>query len=358
MSTIVIVALTLLAVSVAVNIYIFVRKGASTRAVFRAKQEASNILDKAKQEAEKVVREAEISIREKLLAKEAEFEHQTRDKQRKFNDMERRLINKEENLERRVQVLERKEKDFSGKENRIFQKEKELAGQEEKINQLIKQEMVELERISGLTQEEAKNLLVRKIEDEAKLEAGQRLRHIEEETLGKSQALSLEIIIQAIQLASGGAPFGAPVVVNFDVMILARWGSGAHSRMMRQHSATVAGGGAVPTYVDSDDYSLGGTAARQITPAQAQGFRGNPSYGALYTNVDGLVNAGVAIAHNMGSATGAICLFGAGADIGLNKPVIQANATSVLTMTLQNAVVAALDNNMIFFVRPYSPSSI
>ncbi len=159
-------------------------------------------------------------------------------------------------------------------------------------------------------------------------------------------------------LASGGAPFGAPVVVNFDVMILARWGSGAHSRMMRQHSATVAGGGAVPTYVDSDDYSLGGTAARQITPAQAQGFRGNPSYGALYTNVDGLVNAGVAIAHNMGSATGAMCLFGHRANILLNKPAILGNATSATTMTLQNAVVAALDNSDIFFVRPYSPVAL
>lgn len=154
-------------------------------------------------------------------------------------------------------------------------------------------------------------------------------------------------------LASGGAPV-APTTVTCDVMILARWGSGLHSRYVRQHSATVAGAGAVPTYVDGDDYS-GATGCRQLTPAQAQGFRGNPSYGALYTNIDAIVNAGLEVFHNMGSSTGAMCLFSHVADIGLNKPAIQANATSVNSMTLQNAVVAAMNDEIVGFFRPYSP---
>jgi ribonuclease Y len=194
-----IVALALLAVSAAINVFILIRKSASGRAVLRARQEATAVLEKAKQEASKITREAELGAKEKLLAQEMEFERHTRDKQHKLNDMERRLINKEENLERRFQVLERKERDFSGKEKRLFQQEKEVEAREEKITQLLKKEMEELERISGLSQEEAKGLLIRKIEDEAKLEAGQRLRQIEEETRSKSQALAREIISQAIQ---------------------------------------------------------------------------------------------------------------------------------------------------------------
>jgi ribonuclease Y len=59
--------------------------------------------------------------------------------------------------------------------------------------------MEELERISGLTQEEAKGQLIKKIEDEARLEAVQSVRRIEEETREKSQGLAREIISQAIQ---------------------------------------------------------------------------------------------------------------------------------------------------------------
>ena len=199
MNPMLIVALALLAVSAAINVFILIRTSASGRAIFRARQEATAVMEQAKQEASKITREAELGAKEKLLAQEMEFERHTRDKQHKLNEMERRLINKEENLERRFQVLERKERDFSGKEKRVFQQEKELEAREEKINQLIKKEMEELERISCLTQEEAKGLLIRKIEDEAKLEAGQRLRQIEEDTRSKSQALAREIISQAIQ---------------------------------------------------------------------------------------------------------------------------------------------------------------
>jgi ribonuclease Y len=196
---VIIIVLALLAVSVAVNVFILIRKSASDRGIFRARQEATTVLDQAKQQANNITREAELAAKEKLLAQETEFERHTRERQHKLNDMERRLINKEENLERRVQVQERRERDFSGKEKQVFQREKALEAQEEKINQLIKKEMEELERISGLTQEEAKGLLIRKIEDEAKLEAGQRLRQIEEDTRAKGQALAREIISQAIQ---------------------------------------------------------------------------------------------------------------------------------------------------------------
>ena len=199
MNPAIIIVLVLLAVSVAVNVFILIRKSASDRGIFRARQEATTVLDQAKQQANNITREAELAAKEKLLAQETEFERHTRERQHKLNDMERRLINKEENLERRVQVLERRERDFSGKEKQVFQREKALEAQEEKINQLIKKEMEELERISGLTQEEAKGLLIRKIEDEAKLEAGQRLRQIEEDTRAKGQALAREIISQAIQ---------------------------------------------------------------------------------------------------------------------------------------------------------------
>lgn len=180
-------------------VLILVRKRAAVRAVFKANQEAKKILDEAKQEAEKTRREASLEAKEKYLNLKADFERQTRDRRRKINETERRLVNKEENLERKFQALERKERDFSGKESRLYQKEKEMEESEEKYNELMRKETEELERISSLTREEAKNMLVKKMEEEAKIEAAQAIRKIEEETKEKSSLVAREIIGQAIQ---------------------------------------------------------------------------------------------------------------------------------------------------------------
>lgn len=179
--------------------FYFIKKKSSGRALFKAEAEARAIIEQAKAEAEKATQKAALEVKEKFLNFEAEFDRQTRERRRKISEMERRLINKEETLERRFQALERKEREFLGKERRLSQRERELELEEEKLKILIKKQTEELERISGLSQEEAKSQLIKKIEDEAKLEAVQLLRKIEEETREKSQTAAREIISQAIQ---------------------------------------------------------------------------------------------------------------------------------------------------------------
>ena len=198
-STVLIVFGVLLLLSSITIIILILKKTAGVRAIFRAKQEAKEILEKAKQEEEKARREASLEAKEKYLNLKADFERQTRDRRHKHNEMERRLVHKEENLERKFQALERKEKDFSQKERSLYSREREITEQKEKCDQLIKQELEELERVSGLSQEEAKKELAKKVEEEAKLEAIQAVRRIEEETREKSQTLAREIISQAIQ---------------------------------------------------------------------------------------------------------------------------------------------------------------
>lgn len=178
---------------------VLIKKKSGARNLLTAKREAEEVIEKAKEEAEKITQKATLEVKEKSLNYEAEFDRQTRERRKKINEMERRLVNKEENLDRRFQALERKERDYAGKERRLYQMEKDIDIQDEKYKQLIKKETEELERISGLSQEEAKSQLVKKIEDEAKLEAVQSVRRIEEEAKEKSQTFAREIIGQAIQ---------------------------------------------------------------------------------------------------------------------------------------------------------------
>lgn len=180
-------------------IFLLLKRSRGLKGLLLAEAQAKEILGRAAEEAEKIKKQAEAEAREKDAARQAEFEAQTREKRRKLGELERRLLNKEEALERRYQNLERKERDLSAKERRLYGKEKELEALEQKITETLQKQTEELERIAGLTQEEARNTLIRKIEDEAKLQAVQAIRRVEEETREKSRALAREIISNAIQ---------------------------------------------------------------------------------------------------------------------------------------------------------------
>jgi ribonuclease Y len=189
----------ILVVASATIIFILVKKAGGTQAIFRAQQEAKGILEEAREEAQNIKREASLAAKERQLNLKAEFERQTRDRSRKLNELERRLVRKEENLERKYQVLEKKERDFSQNERRVFTRERELAEQEKEFQELRRKAVDEIERVASMTREEAKKELIKKMEDEAKLEAVQILRKIEDETREKGQGIAREIISQAIQ---------------------------------------------------------------------------------------------------------------------------------------------------------------
>ncbi|UCE43198.1 MAG: ribonuclease Y [Candidatus Aminicenantes bacterium] len=194
-----IVIAAILLVASATIIFILVKKTGGARAIFRAQQEAKEILGAAKEDAKKMQREASIAAKEKQLNLKAEFERQTRDRSRKLNELERRLVKKEENLERKFQIHEKKERDFAQKERRVFAREQELAEKEKGYQELKRKAVEEIERVANMSQEDAKRELMKKMEDEAKLEAVQILRKIEEETREKAQGTAREIISQAIQ---------------------------------------------------------------------------------------------------------------------------------------------------------------
>jgi ribonuclease Y len=180
-------------------VFLLLKRRSGYRAIFQAKKEAEEMLARARQEAEAIKQEARLEAREKDRARQVEFENRHKERQRKLSETERRLINKEENLERRYQALERKERDVSLKEKRLVEQEQALKAQESRIQETLDRAVAELERISGMTQEEARSTLIKKIEDEARLEAIATVRKVEEETREKANQLAREIISNAIQ---------------------------------------------------------------------------------------------------------------------------------------------------------------
>lgn len=199
MNTFLLGAIGFLALVCAVLIFIILKRSSGSRLLQNTKQEAETLLSRAKEDADKTRREASLEAKEKYLNLKSDFEKQTRERRRKFNDHERRLVQKEENLERKFQNLERKEKDFTHKEHRLSSRERELTEKEKKNQALASKALEELERIANLTKEEAKKELQSKIEEQAKLEAVQIVRKIEEEARDQGDAKARDIMSMAIQ---------------------------------------------------------------------------------------------------------------------------------------------------------------
>jgi ribonuclease Y len=198
-NTLIIAGLAALGIVAVVIIVVLLKKNAGVKGLVRAGHEAETALEQARAQADKLVKDAQQQAKTKLDSADSEFEFQTREKRRKLNETERRLVNKEENLDRKLQAVDRRDREVANKERRIAQQEKDVEALEEKGNALVQQQMQELERVAGLSQEDAKGQLIRKIEDEAKLEAVQMVRRIEEDTRARSRQLASEIISQAIQ---------------------------------------------------------------------------------------------------------------------------------------------------------------
>ncbi len=138
---------------------------------------------------------------------------------------------------------------------------------------------------------------------------------------------------------------GNPVAVTFDVMILARWGSGLHSSIARRH---LTGAGAV-----GDDYAAGDRAQ-----TMAAALTSLPSYAALYTNVDGIVAGpgGLVLTHNMGGNAGIVLggLTGAVGGGALGTFVIQSRTTTTVAATVAR-VDQDVANAVVVALRPWSP---
>ncbi len=176
----------------------FIKKIREEEIIRRAEDEAKGILNEAKREADSIIKEAKLEARDELYRSKVEFDKETKERRQELLTIEKRLMLKEENIDKKVEVLEKKEKNLEEKENILKNKENELSQKSDELSELIKKEKQELQRISGVTAEDAKRMLLKKIEEDVKYEANLLIKRAEEETKEKADRLAKEIISNAI----------------------------------------------------------------------------------------------------------------------------------------------------------------
>ncbi len=157
-----------------------------------AKNKAKEILDKAKTEAESAKREALVEVKEESLRSKKELEKETRDRKAELQHYENRVLKKEENLDRKTEQLERKEA-------KITLKEVELDKMKQELDEAHAKQVQELEKISGLTSEQAKEYLLKTVEDEVKHETAVMIKDLEAKAKDEADKKAKDMIITAIQ---------------------------------------------------------------------------------------------------------------------------------------------------------------
>ena len=168
-----------------------------------AQSEASRILADAKLRSETVIREAKLEVKDKLFKMKSEFDAETKETRAEIKRHEKRLITKEENIDRKNEQFDGREREMAQKEKRLSDRENEIQKNESKFHELISEQKKQLEKISGLTAEQAKELLLRAMENDARYEGAKLIKRIETETREEADKKSKKILSTAIQRYAG-----------------------------------------------------------------------------------------------------------------------------------------------------------
>lgn len=168
-----------------------------------AENGASRIIEAAKIKSEAVIKEAQIGAKDKLFKMKTEFDLETKETRAELKKREKRLIQKEESLDNKLEQIERREKENLRKEAILQKREENIENSEIKYNEIIEEQKKQLEIISGLSSEQAKELLLRAMENEARHDAAKLIKKIENEAKEEAEKKSKNIMATAMQRYAG-----------------------------------------------------------------------------------------------------------------------------------------------------------
>jgi len=171
----------------------------SAAEIGEAQRRAERLLEEAKREGEAKIREAELSAKEKLLAARSEFESASRQRRQELEEVEKRQAQREASLDRRSEEQNQKEKSLGASEKEIAQRERKLAESETELSRLIVEERAKLEHVAGLTAQQAREELVRTLENEARLDAANLVKRIEDEAREQANKKAQWLMGMAVQ---------------------------------------------------------------------------------------------------------------------------------------------------------------
>ncbi|MCI9426808.1 MAG: ribonuclease Y [Eubacterium sp.] len=181
-----------LAIPITYLVTVTYRKKVAEQKIGSAEDKARAIIDEAVKSAEAKKRETLLEVKEETIKSKNDLDREIRERRAEIQRNERRIVQKEENLDKKMESIEKREAGFVAREE-------ELSRQKAEIAKLSEERVQELERISGLTSEQAKEYLIKTVEEDVKLDTAKLIRELEHQAKEEAGKRARDYVVSAIQ---------------------------------------------------------------------------------------------------------------------------------------------------------------
>ncbi len=169
------------------------------KSLVSAEERAKHLIEDAQKEATNLKREKLLEVKDEWYKKKVEFDGEINQKRQKLSHLEKQLITREENIEKKFDIVIKKEKENKQFEKELLDLKKTVETRLAEVSKLEKEQNLRLEKISGLTSEEAKNMLVQNMTNQARADASHITRELIEKAKADAKKEAQKIIVQSIQ---------------------------------------------------------------------------------------------------------------------------------------------------------------
>jgi ribonuclease Y len=190
---------TLVVAAIAFSLWVATRKRIAADTIGRAEEQATRLLKDAERDAETRRKEALLDAKEKAHELRTEAERQARQERQQAQTLEQTLTRRDLALVERQNAIDRLEKELQLRERASLEREKRAEGAAAKYESLVAQQQHELERVASLTAEEAKELLIKQIEGDARHDSANLLKRLDAEAREVAADRAKQYITEAIQ---------------------------------------------------------------------------------------------------------------------------------------------------------------
>lgn len=168
-----------------------------------ASKKAELLLEKARKEADKIKRDYLLEAKEEAHKIKTDTDKEIKEKKNEIKESEERLLNRENSIDRRDQVLQNREQMLEDKENNIINKQKELQKEQVEVEEIKKQQVELLESIAGYSKEQARELVLKRIEEMMNLEIAAYIKDRESEAKLEVDKKAKSMLVSSMQKYAG-----------------------------------------------------------------------------------------------------------------------------------------------------------
>lgn len=167
--------------------------------VSAAQKEADKLIQNAKKEAEKAKRDGILELKEESYKLKSQTDAEIKEKKKELNELSDRIDNREKSLDKRDELLTDRERNLEQKDKDLLAKQKEIQEKDAKMESIIKEQIALLEKISGFSKEKAREMVLKKVEEEMSKEIAVYLKEREDEAKLEADRKAKELLVSSMQ---------------------------------------------------------------------------------------------------------------------------------------------------------------